>query len=154
MNLKKNIIYYYLLYILPKGDSPTLERVNFCRNCGGQISDGQYVCLSCGFEPLNGHNHCQNCGVETKEGQILCVSCGFKLINVSRASNIKEPSTAPDTGFAILGFFLPIVGLILYLVWQDSQPGKAASAGKGALVGFIVGIVAWVFLSAIFAVII
>ena len=38
----------------------------------------------------------------------------------------------------MLSFFFPIVGLILYLVWMDSEPGKAKSAGKGALIGVIV----------------
>ena len=37
-----------------------------------------------------------------------------------------------------LGFFIPIVGLILYLVWKDQTPLKAKSAGKGALIGAIV----------------
>ena len=42
-----------------------------------------------------------------------------------------------------LGFFIPIVGLILYLVWKDQTPLKAKSAGKGALIGAIV----WTILS-------
>lgn len=45
---------------------------------------------------------------------------------------------APSTGFAVLGFFFPLVGLILYLVWKDKTPLKAKSCGKGALIGFIV----------------
>lgn len=45
-------------------------------------------------------------------------------------------------GFAVLGFFFPIVGLILYLVWHTEYPLKAKSCGKGALIGFCVGVVA------------
>jgi len=52
----------------------------------------------------------------------------------------QEPD-APSAGFAVLGFFIPIVGLILWLVWKDNTPLKAKSAGKGALIGFIVSIV-------------
>lgn len=48
---------------------------------------------------------------------------------------------APNAGFAALGFFFPLAGLILYLVWKDDMPFRAKSAGKGALIGFIVGIV-------------
>lgn len=44
-------------------------------------------------------------------------------------------------GFALLGFFLPIVGLVLYIVWKDTMPLKASSAGKGALVSAIVSAV-------------
>ena len=45
---------------------------------------------------------------------------------------------APSGGMTALGFFFPIVGLILYLVWKDQTPLKAKSAGKGALIGVIV----------------
>ena len=45
---------------------------------------------------------------------------------------------APNGGFATLGFFFPVVGLILFLVWKDQTPLKARSAGKGALIGVIV----------------
>ncbi len=45
---------------------------------------------------------------------------------------------APNTGFAILCFFFPLVGLILWLVWKDKTPLKAKSCGKGALIGVIV----------------
>ena len=38
-------------------------------------------------------------------------------------------------GWAVLGFFFPIVGLILFLVWKQSKPKCAKVAGIGALVG-------------------
>ncbi|NEG55786.1 hypothetical protein GFD21_08460 [Bifidobacterium sp. SMA15] len=44
----------------------------------------------------------------------------------------------------MLGFFIPIVGLILFLVWKDSRPNDAKKAGMGALVSVIIGIVLWV----------
>lgn len=46
----------------------------------------------------------------------------------------------PSLGIAVLCFFFPLVGLILYLVWKDTEPGKAKSAGKGALIGVIVSV--------------
>lgn len=52
-----------------------------------------------------------------------------------------DPSDAPSFGFAILGFLIPLVGLILYLVWKDTTPQKAKSCGKGALIGVIVSVV-------------
>lgn len=47
---------------------------------------------------------------------------------------------APNTGYAVLGFFIPLVGLILYLTWKDQTPLRAKSAGKGALIGVIVSV--------------
>ena len=38
-------------------------------------------------------------------------------------------------GWAVLGFFFPIVGLILFLVWKQSKPKCAKVAGIGAVVG-------------------
>ena len=55
--------------------------------------------------------------------------------------NFPPVNDAPSTGYAILGFFIPIAGLIIYLTSKDKTPLKAKSAGKGALIGFIVGIV-------------
>ena len=55
---------------------------------------------------------------------------------------------APSGGMTALGFFFPIVGLILYLVWKDQTPLKAKSAGKGALIGVIV----WTVLSVVLAI--
>lgn len=38
-------------------------------------------------------------------------------------------------GWAVLGFFIPIVGLVLFLVWKNTKPQCAKMAGIGALVG-------------------
>lgn len=38
---------------------------------------------------------------------------------------------------AVLSFFIPLVGLILYIIYENKQPRRAGSVGKGALIGFI-----------------
>lgn len=75
-----------------------------------------------------------------------------------QAMQAKTPVMPSDNdsgsfGWAVLGFFLPIVGLILYLVWRDQKPLSAKKAGMGALVSVIVGIVLsvlWFILMAVF----
>jgi hypothetical protein len=49
-------------------------------------------------------------------------------------------------GYAVLGFFIPIVGLILFCVWNSSTPnrGNGLSAGKGALTSVIVGVLIYI----------
>ena len=37
-------------------------------------------------------------------------------------------------GWGLLGFCIPIVGLVLYLVWKDTKPKTSKAAGKGALI--------------------
>lgn len=47
------------------------------------------------------------------------------------------PADSGSFGWAVLGFFFPLVGLILFLVWKDSKPLSGKRAGIGALVGVI-----------------
>jgi len=74
-------------------------------------------------------NFCTNCGAQLNP-QGNCPECG-------RVNQVSHQATTNDTGsfgWALLGFCIPIIGLILYLVWKDTQPLNANAAGKGALV--------------------
>ncbi|MBQ6586287.1 MAG: hypothetical protein IJH83_05715 [Coriobacteriales bacterium] len=44
-------------------------------------------------------------------------------------------------GWALLGFLAPLVGLILFLVWEKERPADGKSAGIGALAGTIASLV-------------
>lgn len=61
----------------------------------------------------------------------------------------RSLSDAPSGGYAVLCFFFPVVGLILYLVWKDQFPMRAKSCGKGALIGVIVYVASIIILSII-----
>ena len=78
---------------------------------------------------------CYNCGKEIDDKAAICVHCGCSM-----TARPKSPD-APSTGFAVLGFLVPLVGLILYLVYEGTHPMRAKSAGKGALIGVIVSVV-------------
>ena len=88
--------------------------------------------------------YCPNCGEQIDDKAVICPKCGVPVKKQDSVAN-----DAPSTGFAVLGFFFPLIGLILYLVWKAETPLKAKSAGKGALIGFIVSVV----LSILYAVI-
>ena len=79
---------------------------------------------------------CSKCGKEIVDEAIVCPNCGCAVAAVPSA--VAED--APNMGYAVLGFFIPLAGLIMYLVLKDKTPMKAASAGKGALIGFVAGI--------------
>lgn len=53
----------------------------------------------------------------------------------------ENPRDTGSLGWAVLGFFIPIVGLVLWLVWRDEQPKNADKAGKGALASIIVNMI-------------
>ncbi len=120
-----------------------------CRNCGEPYSvRPEFVpslnpCPSCGFEPLYSEKYCQNCGANTQRDQKLCLACNSPLWSSSKAASALAMKDQPDTGIAIISFLLPIIGLILFLAWNSSQPERAGSAGRGALAGVIVGTFIW-----------
>ncbi|HOP57400.1 MAG TPA: zinc ribbon domain-containing protein [Bacillota bacterium] len=81
--------------------------------------------------------YCSNCGAELKDGQQVCLSCGtFVKTNKANPKAIDDGKT--DAGFFLIGFFVPLAGLILYLLWREEKPKEGRSAGKGALVSVIV----------------
>ena len=55
---------------------------------------------------------------------------------------VPQSEDSGSMGWGVLGFFFPLVGLILFLVWQNTRPKDSKIAGKGALIGVIVGVVA------------
>ena len=93
---------------------------------------------------------CSHCGAAINDAAVVCVKCGCSVGNLNPPIvGIVNPNDAPSGGFAVLGFFFPLVGLILFLVWNNSSPKKAKSCGKGALIGFIVGVVFWIVLTCV-----
>jgi uncharacterized membrane protein YhaH (DUF805 family) len=77
------------------------------------------------------------------------VMCGFFPSDYSITAeqntvnpvNPVNPNDKSSIGFAILSFFIPLVGLILFLVWKKDTPLKAKSCGIGALIGFVLSVV-------------
>lgn len=84
--------------------------------------------------------YCKKCGKEINDNAVICPSCGCATDKYEQ-KNFKNESDSSSAGWAVLGFFIPLVGLILYLVWKDELPLRAKSVGKGALVSVIVNVV-------------
>ena len=85
-------------------------------------------------------NYCSNCGNKVEKDALFCLNCGVKLRDEISANS----NNVVDTGgfvWALLGFFVPIAGLILFLVWKNDKPKTAKSAGKGALINVIFNVI-------------
>ena len=93
--------------------------------------------------------YCKNCGRIVDDNSSYCSNCGTRLDSISTANESEDSSSF---GFAILGFFIPIVGLILFLIYEGKKPKRAKSAGKGALIGFITKIVLIIILVILYSV--
>ena len=81
--------------------------------------------------------YCKYCGYKTNDNDKFCANCG-KFINVN--NNQIQTNDTGSFGWAVLGFFIPIIGLILFLVWRNTKPKSAKMAGIGAIVGFCINI--------------
>lgn len=120
----------------------------YCRYCGNKLDDEDKVCPKCG-KPVEEANVKE----EPKENKIK-----FEEEELFPQENIydknkydKEPtfekfqSEVPEDkgsiGFGFLGFFFPIVGIILFFVWKKDKPVSARHVGIGTLIGFILWIV-------------
>ena len=81
---------------------------------------------------------CKYCGAQIDDNAVVCTSCG--------ASQSTAPAVVDKGGFGwgLLGYCLPIVGLILFLVWKDTKPKTSKAAGIGALVSVILGVVIYI----------
>ncbi|MBN2541145.1 MAG: zinc-ribbon domain-containing protein [Bacilli bacterium] len=88
--------------------------------------------------------YCTNCGHEISDEAVVCPNCGVPQKKVKATASNDTGSI----GWGILGFCIPLVGLILYLVWKDTQPNNAKTAGTGALIGFILNIIGSIIIAA------
>lgn len=91
--------------------------------------------------------YCSKCGKEIVDEAVICPGCGCaqgnNVQNNIANSNVQgnDVSQSKVNAWSILGFFIPVAGLILYLIWKDTEPEKAKAAGKGALAGVITYVV-------------
>ena len=86
--------------------------------------------------------YCKNCGCSLPDDATKCENCGAVLsygFEAGKTNPVKEEKGSVLLG--ILGFMVPLIGLILYLAMMHSEPKKAKSAGKGALTAFIIYLV-------------
>ena len=74
---------------------------------------------------------CPNCNHEVKEGMLFCQQCGTKI------EAVRTPVEGGTFGWAVLGFLLFPVGLILFFIWRREYPKRAKSSGKGAFLGLV-----------------
>ncbi len=122
----------------------------YCRFCGKQIGDEDKFCPYCGgaqeFPAGAGGAQGASAPFGGAGGQEAPPLQGGGQ-NGSGYGGYPYPPVADSgsVGWGVLGFFVPLVGLILFLVWHDEKPRCSKKAGIGALIGVIV----WFFLGVV-----
>ncbi|NCU32722.1 MAG: zinc ribbon domain-containing protein [Candidatus Moranbacteria bacterium] len=80
--------------------------------------------------------YCNHCGQQLADNAVYCPRCGKSL-----TAGGENPNDTGSVGWGFLGFFIPVVGIILYFLWKREQPKNAKRAGVGALVSIILSTV-------------
>ena len=138
-----------------------------CPNCNAVYNDDMLIkCTNCGTDLIEVHQEqpvqnnvppqnnytnynaynsqfkiCPHCGNHCDPRAVICVKCGIQFTDMFNKPKVDD---TPSPIIKVLCFFIPILGLILYLVNMNEKPISAKAYGKLSLIGFIVGIVAYV----------
>lgn len=136
-----------------------------CMYCGAQIADGLKFCTSCGAAlPVEAPIEATVLEASSPQPGASQPDAAQSYQQPTFEQPSQQPGPEPPNtwngqqpqfaapagqptvadsgsiGWAILGFFIPIVGLVLFLVWKNTKPNCAKMAGIGALVGFCLGL--------------
>ena len=99
--------------------------MKFCPYCGGYNNNP------------NG-NFCENCGATLKNVNNQMYN------NQNNGDFLSRDENAFVWG--ILGFFIPLAGIILFFIWKNEKPNSSKWAGIGALIRIILVIIAVFFI--------
>lgn len=118
-----------------------------CQYCGQSMAEHLLVCPHCG-QPVPGALEKDRSSSRLKASEQSAGEIETNVLNVE--NNVRSHSVDSGSfGWALLGFFIPLVGLILFLVWRKERPMNANSAGIGALISVVANLVFFVSLTII-----
>lgn len=124
----------------------------FCPKCGTQVADDKNFCPHCGADltsykkpPTDGSAGGQAGGAGNAGSYQVPPTQQRETPQVQYVVQ-QAPAKPPvedsgSFGWAVLGFFIPLVGFILWLVWKDEKPQSAKMSGIGALVGILFSLI-------------
>ena len=117
----------------------------FCTYCGGALEEGVKFCTNCGA-PVEEAAPAAAPPISQDPQAPFSQPPQQEPSNQEPYQQQQQPSfdqpqaevvDSGSIGWAILGFFIPIVGLVLFLVWKNTKPQSAKMAGMGALISVL-----------------
>ena len=83
---------------------------------------------------------CSKCGKEIMDEAVICPGCGCPVAGKT-LQQVGYEEDIPNGGLNILGFFIPLAGLIMFCMMFGKTPIKAKQIGMFSLIGFIINLV-------------
>lgn len=83
---------------------------------------------------------CSKCGKEIMDEAVICPACGCPVAGKA-LSNANAEEDMPNGGLNVLGFLIPLAGLIMYCTMIGKTPKKANQIGLFSLIGFVVNLI-------------
>ena len=126
-----------------------------CPNCNHEVKEGMLFCQQCGtkIEAVRTPVEAVRTPTEAVRTPEEAVRTPTEAVATPQAVNGQEgtiptekvqkspvknaPVEGGTFGWAVLGFLLFPIGLILFFIWRREYPKRAKSSGKGALLGFL-----------------
>lgn len=122
--------------------------MKYCTHCGNPVEDDAKFCVSCG-QPIAKHSQesdsdffdePRESGSDDFFGEEHSTSVSHEEETKSAEKMAKNTERAPVI-LRIISFCFPLVGLILYCVWNKEYKRKAKDVGISALVRVILDVV-------------
>ena len=107
----------------------------YCVKCGKLLDENDKFCSNCG-KRISLSN--ENSSVNIEENKEFVQNCSNVKNSDYNANILEEKKDKANVFLVIISFFIPLVGLILFLAYNNEKPKFAKANGISALVGFIV----------------
>ena len=132
----------------------------FCSNCGNNCADNVSNCPNCGAPvgqpqqaPQQPYGQAPYGQPQQPYGQAPQQPYGQAPYGQAPYGQAPyQPPKPVDNGsfgWGLLGFCIPLVGLILFLCWKDNKPVSAKQAIIGAAIGFGINVLSSIIMTVI-----
>lgn len=110
---------------------------NVCKKCGNNLYGNKTKCPFCG-EPIRSSGYSSNNMNSNNVYNLKSnTNNNSNSQQTSRENNYTQQNSNGDSGGAgwgLLGFCIPLVGIVLYFVFRDEKPYTAKACLNGALI--------------------
>ena len=124
----------------------------YCNKCGSNVAEGTKFCPTCGNDLSAAQNEqvvaeqpTANVETNVNEGMVNNVAQPAMPETVEQpVNNAEQPTPVKEDkaniGLAILSWFIPLAGLIIFIVQKDKSPKTAKVSGICALISFLLNL--------------